>query len=145
MGRIQEKRNREIIIKHYISENKKEENTELIQCQGCSNGDILNMEGTCLIKIYKKNLIGCNYINNSKNLNHNKIILPCNTFTLEKIAIEELIFSISHGLISIKTGLNILLFQLAFSFSSSMAIFSSVKVLQGNIILLWLRFLLLFI
>jgi ribonuclease HI/endonuclease/exonuclease/phosphatase family metal-dependent hydrolase len=90
-GRTYKKENNEIIVKHYISKNKKKEGTELTQCQGCNIKNIQITDEPCTFRTDKKKLIGCRYINNSKTLNHNKMELPCNTFTLENMAKEELI------------------------------------------------------
>ena len=89
-GKIQEKKDRERIVKHYTSRNIGEEITEFTRCQGCSIQNIQTMGEECIFRIHKKDLIGCRYLNNSKALKGDNVKLPCNTFTLENSAKEEL-------------------------------------------------------
>ena len=90
-GRIYEKKDREILVKHHTSENKKEESTELIQYQGCNIKNTQILDEPCIFKTYRKNLIGCSFINNNKTTNYNKLVLSCNILILENMVKKELI------------------------------------------------------
>ena len=90
-GRIEVKENKEMLIKHYLCENKGKEITEITQCQGCEIGGIQETQEQCMFKVHKRDLIGCGYINNTKLTNSNKIVFSANAFTLERSIRDKLI------------------------------------------------------